>query len=133
MLRTSTVVMLIALAAGCAAQSKDQSMKDNPHRGQLRHVVLFKFKPGTPPEKVREIEQGFGRLPDRIPQIVGYEWGTNISPEGHDKGYTHAFLVTFADTAGRDAYLPHPAHKEFVDLLLPHLEEAHVIDYIVRD
>jgi len=101
--------------------------------GRLRHVVLFKFKPETSPEKIGEIEQAFGELPGRIPQIIGYEWGTNVSPEGHDHGYTHAFLVTFADEKGRDAYLPHPAHKKFVELLLPHLEQAHVIDYVVRE
>ena len=122
MIRPILIGLMVMMAAGCSAKSKDSSMQDNPHRGQLRHVVLFKFKPGTPPEKVSEVEQAFGRLPEQIPQIVGYEWGTNVSPEGHDKGYTHAFLVTFADAAGRDAYLPHPAHKEFVELIGPHLE-----------
>jgi hypothetical protein len=37
--------------------------------------------------------------------------------------------VTFKSEADRDAYLPHPAHKRFVDLLKPHLEKATVVDY----
>lgn len=75
------------------------------------------------------METAFAALPDKIDVIKDYEWGTNVSPEGLDQGYTHCFFVTFADEAGRDAYLPHPAHKEFVALVGPVLEAAHVIDY----
>ena len=97
--------------------------------GCVRHVVMLKFKPGTPEQTIRRMEREFARLPEQIPQIIGLEWGTNISSEGFDRGYTHCFLLTFADEAGRDAYLPHPAHTAFADVLLPLLEEAHVIDY----
>ena len=101
--------------------------------GVLRHVVMIKFKPGTPPEKVREIEAAFAKLPEQIPTITGFEGGTNVSPEGHDKGYTHCYVITFADAAGREAYLPHPAHKKFVELIGPHMEEVHVLDYFVKE
>ena len=97
----------------------------------VRHVVLFKFKDGTSAEKVREIEQAFAKLPEQIEEIKAFEMGTNVSPEGLDQGLTHAFLVTFADEKGRDVYLTHPAHKAFVDILLPHLDKATVVDYVV--
>ena len=35
---------------------------------------------------------------------------------------THCFLITFPSEEARAAYLPHPAHKEFVALLRPYLE-----------
>jgi hypothetical protein len=132
-MRGSIWIALVAAMAGCSSQTKEAGMSccDAP-AGKLRHVVLFKFKPGTSPEAIASVERAFGELPSKIPQIIDYEWGTNVSPEGHDKGYTHCFLVTFADAAGRDAYLPHPAHQDFVKILRPHLEEAHVIDYFVR-
>jgi len=95
----------------------------------LRHVVCFKFKEGTPEAKVREIEAAFAALPEKIDAIRDFEWGTNNSPENLAAGYTHCFLVTFADEAGRAAYLPHPAHQAFVALLKPHLDKAFVIDY----
>ena len=38
-------------------------------------------------------------------------------------------LVSFADEKGRDVYLPHPDHKEFVKLLKPHLDKVLVVDY----
>ena len=96
----------------------------------VRHVVVFKFNDGTPATKVLEIVDGFRKLKDRIPGIIDFEWGTNVSPEGLDQGFTHCFRVTFPDTAARDAYLPHPAHKEFVALLKPHLERVFVVDYV---
>ena len=41
------------------------------------------------------------------------------------------YQVTFTNAAARDAYLPHPAHKEFGALLgkLGVLEDVFVVDY----
>lgn len=132
--RTFIVAAIALVLTACTSNPKAQSMSTqlSPPRGVMRHVVLFRFKPGTTPEQIKTLEDAFAGLPQRIPSILGYEWGTNVSPESHDQGYTHCFLVTFADAAGRDAYLPHPAHGEFVRLLLPHLDQAHVIDYVAR-
>lgn len=95
----------------------------------LRHVVLFKFKDDTKPEQVEKITQAFAALPGKIDAIKGYEAGVNNSPEGLNQGFTHVFVVSFADEKGRDAYLPHPAHKEFVELLKPSLDKACVVDF----
>jgi hypothetical protein len=38
-------------------------------------------------------------------------------------------VVTFADEAGRDRYLPHPAHKDFVKLLGGKIEKVLVVDF----
>lgn len=95
----------------------------------LRHVVCFKFKEDAKPADKQAVEKAFAALPSKIEQIADFEWGTNNSPEMLAQGYTHCFLVTFKSEADREAYLPHPAHKEFVELLMPHLDEAFVIDY----
>lgn len=95
----------------------------------LRHIVLFKFKKEVTPEQVKEVEKAFGELPSKIDVIKSYEWGTDNSPEMLAQGYTHCFLVTFADEKGREIYLPHPEHKKFVELALPRIESALVVDY----
>ncbi len=95
----------------------------------LRHVVLFKFKEGTTPEEQQAVEAAFAALPAKIPEIVEFEWGTNNSPEGLDKGFTHCFFLTFNSEADRDAYLPHPDHKAFGDIAGPHIEDVLVVDY----
>ena len=79
------------------------------------------------------IQDDFRGLKDRIPGILDFEWGTNMSPEKLDQGFTHCFVVTFKDVAARDAYLPHPAHKEFVAILGPHLEKPFVVDYVAQE
>ena len=95
----------------------------------LRHVVMFKFKETSTEADVARIVKAFGALPERIKEIKGFEWGTDNSPEGLQQGLTHCFFVTFDSEADRDAYLPHPAHKEFVDLVGPHVEKVTVVDY----
>jgi len=99
---------------------------------QLRHVVLFKFKEGTAAEDIQKVEAAFSALPSKIPQIKGYEWGTNNSPEGLDKGFTHCFFLTFESEADRAIYLPHPDHKAFGAVLTPFLEDVLVLDYWVE-
>ena len=96
---------------------------------QLRHVVLFKFTESSTEDDIRQIEEAFAALPSQIEEIIDFEWGTINSPEGLDKGFTHSFLVTFDSEEGRDIYLPHPAHHEFVDLVGPHVEDVLVVDY----
>ncbi len=109
--------MLTALGAGSEGEKV------------LRHVVLFKFKEGTSKEKIDEITAAFAELPKKIPAIVDFEYGTDNSPEGLSDGFNHIWIVTFKDEKGRDEYLPHEAHQEFVKLLKPHLEQPLVVDF----
>ena len=97
-----------------------------------RHVVFFKFKNEATPAQVREIEQAFTELAGKVDTVKGFEWGTNVSPEGLNDGFTHCFLVTFADKAGLETYLPHPAHSAFVSRLKPLLDKVCVLDYVAK-
>ena len=96
---------------------------------QLRHVVMFKFKETSSEADIKKVEEAFLGLPSKIDAISDFEWGTNNSPEGLDKGFTHVFFVSFNSEADREIYLPHPAHKAFVEVLSPHLEDVMVMDY----
>jgi len=95
----------------------------------LRHLVLLKFKPEATPAQVAAIVAAFVALRDRVETVRALEWGTDVSPEGLAKGFSHAFMLSFADAAGRDAYLPHPAHQAFVAQLQPLLADVLVLDY----
>lgn len=100
--------------------------------GDYRHVVLFKFKDSAEKAEIAKLEKAFNALEEKIEEIKDFEWGTNVSPEGHDKGFTHCFLVTFEDKSGLEAYLPHPAHKDFVAKLKPLMEDVLVVDYVAK-
>lgn len=95
----------------------------------LRHVVMFKFKDETSDSDVNKVVDAFRGLKGKIPEISAFEYGTDNSPEGLANGFTHCFLITFGSEDARAVYLPHPAHKAFVDVLKPHLDKVQVIDY----
>lgn len=99
---------------------------------KLRHFVVFKFKESVKPAEVDEVVTAFAALPGKIDTIVEFEKGTDVSVEMKADGYTHAFMVTFADEKGREIYLPHPAHQEFVKLVGPRIEKVFVFDYWTR-
>ncbi len=115
-----TLLALIMLTVAAAAEAP------------YRHVVFFKFKDSASAEQVQSIEKDFAELAKKIDTVKAFEWGTNVSPEGLNDGFTHCFLVTFADKAGLEVYLPHPAHTEFVGKLKPLLDKVCVVDYVAR-
>ncbi|MHA1549672.1 MAG: Dabb family protein [Alphaproteobacteria bacterium] len=96
---------------------------------RLRHVVLFGFKNGTSAQEIQEIGRRFGELKSLVPGIEDFEWGENNSPEGANRGLSHAFLLTFATAEARDSYLPHPNHKAFSDWVHTWIERSTVVDY----
>ena len=101
-----------------------------PKEGQkLFHVVSLKFKPDATKEQIKAVEESFAGLKEKIPGIVAMTWGTNVSPEKHDKGFTHCFILVFDDEKARDAYLPHPDHKAFGKVLGPVMADVFVIDF----
>lgn len=95
----------------------------------LRHVVMFKFKDSSSKEDIQKVVDAFRSLKKSIPSIAAFEYGTNNSPENLANGFTHCFLVTFISEKDREAYLPHPKHAEFVEILKPHMDKVQVIDY----
>jgi hypothetical protein len=100
---------------------------------RLQHVVSFKFKSAASSDDIKKIETAFRALKEKIPQVTKLEWGTNVSKENLDKGFTHCFILTFKNEKDRDTYIAHPEHKEFVKLVGPVLEEAFVIDFWAKD
>ena len=113
----------------CVFQKQTQVCDKNKPACMLRHIVLFKFQSTATPEQIKLVTDAFCALPAKISEVKCFEWGTDVSPEGLSKGFTHAFVLTFNSEADRDAYLPHPAHKEFVALIGPYVQEALVVDY----
>lgn len=98
----------------------------------LRHVVFFSFKAETSEEEINTVVDAFRELKNKIPGIISFEWGVNSSPEGLNRGLTHAFTLTFFTAQARDEYLPHTSHKEFGEILGPHLDQVLVVDYWAR-
>lgn len=99
----------------------------------LRHMVLYKFKPEMSVNQVEEVVEAFSALPQKIDSIVDFERGVNVSEEGKSEGFTHCFVVTFRDTKGRDTYLKHPAHDDYVKIVKDRREKVLVFDYFTAE
>ncbi|HYE32484.1 MAG TPA: Dabb family protein [Methylomirabilota bacterium] len=96
---------------------------------KLQHVVAFKFKDTASQADIEKVITEFRGLQKKIKEIKGFEWGTNNSPEKHNKGTTHGFILTFKSEADRDIYLKHPEHEKFGKLVGPLLADVFVIDF----
>ena len=95
-------------------------------------IVPTAFNDDISDEQIKEVEDAFGKLPGQIDTIIDFEFGTNVSPENINDGLTHCFFVTFKNKAGLEVYLPHPAHKKFVELVKGKLAKVVVVDYISK-
>ena len=95
----------------------------------LRHIVMYKFKPEVTAAQIAHVSEAFSELPDKIDTIIGYEAGSNVSNQGLSEGFTHVFVVTFKNEHDLAAYLTHPAHEAFVQIVKPKREKVVVVDY----
>ncbi len=121
--------VLAAISGPTAVQAKNEVSERPVAKTVLRHVVLFKFKKTATNKEIQHVVDEFAKLPSKIDTIIDFEKGTDVSVEKKSKGFTHGFVVTFRNAEGRAAYLPHPAHKAFVKIVGPVLDDVLVFDY----
>ena len=95
----------------------------------IRHVVLFKYKPGTSETIVAEAVTQLNALPHQIPEILSW---SIIEDEGRRPGsYRFVLIATFRDLAAVDRYLEHPAHVAAVAFGAPHIEHFAEHDHAI--
>jgi hypothetical protein len=124
-MKTVSVLVGLVLSLAFVAVAADKP----PKAKKLLHVVSFKFKPDAKQEQIDEVVVAFRDLKKKIPALKEFSWGTNVSPEKHDKGFTHIFTLAFKSEKDRDNYLVDPDHKAFGKLIGPILADVFVIDY----
>jgi hypothetical protein len=100
--------------------------------GKVHHVVCFKFKSTATSDDIKQVEAAFAALQEKVPGIESLKWGTNVSKEQRNKGFTHCFVLTFKTEKDRDAYLEHPEHKAFGKLVGPVVDDVFVIDFVPK-
>ncbi len=131
---TSDGVHLSAAGNRFVAVRMLEALGELPARQRLlRHHVYFKFEEAVSQAQIDNINREFAELQTRIPTIVDFECGLNNSPEHLNDGFTHAYTVSFTSEEDRDTYLPHPAHRKFVELLDGKLAGVFVVDYWVAE
>ena len=98
---------------------------------EVKHVVLLKFKSGTTAQQIGGFYSSLAGLKKDIAGLKDFVGGPYSSPEGLNQGYTHGFVMTFADAASRDVYLPHPAHEAVKGQIVPHVDAIVAFDFEV--
>ncbi len=84
---------------------------------RIVHVVLVRWKDEVPDATLAELDSLVGGLAAAVPGVVDVAWGRSVSPEGLEAGFEWGLVLTFADAAARDGYLPHPAHRPVADII----------------
>ena len=96
----------------------------------VEHIVLLKLKSEVTEAQLETLSNALLGMTDEIPGIESITAGTNNSPEGKSQGYGYGFIVRFTDEAARDAYLPHPFHRQVAsEHIRPLVEDVLVFDY----
>lgn len=129
MFRLATLACLIAYAGWVMTDQAEAQPGEKP---VLKHIVLYKFKDSLTKAQVDEVINAFNALPSKVPGIIGYEAGTNVSKEGKSEGLTHSFVLTFKSMEDLDAYIAHPAHQAYVDIVKTRREKVVVFDYWLK-
>ncbi len=96
---------------------------------KLRHVVAFKFKPQVSLQQQQKATQEFYALQKKIPQIIEFEGGADLSFDQKKGKFTHCFIVTVNNEQDLAIYGEHPNHKAFSKGVDPLLAEVMVVDY----
>lgn len=92
----------------------------------IRHIVMWKFRPGTEAEQERFLS-GLRSLQGVIPQLLRSEVARNVGPGNYD-----AVLVSdFQSLEDLDAYKKDPRHKAVSTLCKSIREDRTAVDYEV--
>lgn len=125
-MRVIQFFLLSILFATCTTNVPDEETSEKDY---VHHIVLFKLQDSTSTKALEGIKAFTKPLAD-IDVVKDFDFGTNISPEGLDKGYNFSLLMKFETEYDRDSvYLPHPIHREFVDSIGKHITDVIVFDF----
>jgi len=78
----------------------------------FRHVVLFRWKPGTSDSQLAALEQGLRALPAAVPEIRAYRFGRDERLVAGN--WDFAIVADFADREAWRRYAEHPAHLALI-------------------
>lgn len=88
----------------------------------IHHIVCFRFKPGTPAERIADAGAALRAMQGKIPEIRGLYWGPNLAPSSTE--YPHVLTVLLDDMTAVARYIEHPVHQDTVAHYIVPIREA---------
>ena len=83
-------------------------------------------------EKVNRLISGFVNLKN-VPEVLNLEWGTESNAEDSPLGFTHCFILTFANFSSRTKYLNSIEHRNYEKELMKYRNKVLVFDYAINE
>src|SRR5262245_8826832 len=105
-----------------------QPSQESPMK-KVHHLVLLKFKASTTPQTISDLYVALARLQHVISGLESFCGGPYSSPEGLNQGFSHGFVMTFADAEARNRYLTHREHEKVKETFLPAVENVIAFDF----
>ena len=103
-------------------------------RGMLRHVVLFKWLDHVGESELGSIRQGLSLLPDEIPQVVNYFYGSDLGLKQvrMDSDFDFAIVADFDNYKDYQVYRSHDAHTAFtMKFLKPAIKDRAAVQFLL--
>jgi hypothetical protein len=94
----------------------------------FRHVVMFRWKPGTGEAQLAALLRGLAGLPAQVPEIRRYVYGADARvSEGN---FDFAIVADFDDADAWRRYVAHPAHQKLIaEQIRPILAERAAVQH----
>jgi hypothetical protein len=78
----------------------------------VRHIVLFRWKPGTSQQSLESLEHALAGMPKLCPSIRRYRFGRNLGLQ--EGGFDFGIVADFADAAAWREYWANEAHQKLI-------------------
>ena len=97
----------------------------------LRHIVMITFKEGAPAREIKEVDDSFKNLADKLRVVKGFEMGSAIA-DGKNKAVTHVYSFGFASERDLADYEASPEHQKHIKIGTAIIEKGQAVDYWVE-
>ena len=95
----------------------------------IQHILLFKFRPGTPDEAIQKIVNKFLECKEKLAGFTSMDYGRNVSAKQElSKGFNYGVIMSFENEGVISLYNGLEEHKEAQQLQVPYVEEVLVFD-----
>jgi hypothetical protein len=94
----------------------------------IRHVVMVRWKAGTPDGHVAAVEERLGKLPGEIPEIQRYTFGADLGI--NEDNFDFSVVADFASRDDYVVYRDHPVHRAVIEeLMRPNIGDRAAIQF----
>jgi hypothetical protein len=93
----------------------------------IRHVAVFRWKPGFPDEDLKEWTSRLRALPEQIEELSSLTVGTDVLHGG--RSWDAAVVADVTNLDALTNYNQHPAHQAILEISAPNIDQLVQVDF----